>query len=198
MTVPEEVLSNPPYEPDVLQVIRNDHAEAAASLDRLADTKDSYERRHLFRDLARLLAVHEAAEEEVVYPVLARLGPEGARVRQQRLEEERQAKRLLARMMRWELVNPSSRHFVEAISELGQMVKAHAAAEESEVLPLLAQAEDDTKLRVLATVFDQAKKTAPTRPHPHGGERLPALLAGGPVLAVMDRVRDLGRRILVR
>ncbi|HZU73421.1 MAG TPA: hemerythrin domain-containing protein, partial [Acidimicrobiales bacterium] len=192
------VLSTPAYLPDICEVIRTDHSQTAADLERLVACVDSYERRHLFRALARRLAVHEGAEEEVVYPLLARMGGDADRIRQRRLEEEREAKVLLAAMMRRELLNPASRHFVADIEKLADMVRIHAAAEESEVLPLLAEAHDETKRRVLATLFDQAKATAPTRPHPHGPQALAGLLATGPVLAVVDRVRDLGRRVLVR
>ena len=101
-------------------------------------------------------------------------------------------------MLREELLNPAGRRFRRNLELLHARVRAHAAAEEAEVLPLLAEAEGDTKLRVMATLFDRAKATAPTRPHPHGPDRLGGLLATGPVLAVVDRFRDLGRRLITR
>lgn len=198
MTVPEEVLQREPYGPDLAEVVRQDHAQVSGVLARLVDVRDSDERREVFRDVARRLSVHEAAEEEVVYPYLAGLGPEASEVRDRRLDEERQAKRLLARMLREELMNPAGRRFRRNIELLHALVRAHAAAEEAEVLPFLTAGEGDTKLRVLATMFDQAKATAPTRPHPHGPDRLGGQLATGPVLAVVDRVRDAGRRLIAR
>jgi hemerythrin superfamily protein len=198
MTVPEDVLRKEPYGPDLVEVVRRDHSEMAGALARLLEVRDPDERRQGFRAVARQLSVHEAAEEEVVYPYLAGLGPEAGEVRSRRLEEERQSKRLLARMLREELLNPAGRRFRHNLELLHALVRAHAAAEEAEVLPLLAGAEGDTKLRVLATMFDQAKATAPTRPHPHGPDRLGGLLATTPVLAVVDRVRDLGRRVIAR
>jgi hemerythrin superfamily protein len=196
MTVPEEVLQREPYGPDLVEVIREDHSQASDALAHLLEVRDAGERRELFRAVVRQLSVHEAAEEEVVYPHLGGLGPEAVEVRSRRLEEERQAKRLLARMLRQELLNPAGLRFRRNLERLHSLVRAHAAAEEAEVLPLLTGAEGDTKLRLLATLFDQAKATAPTRPHPHGPDRLGGLVVTAPVLAVVDRVRDYGRRLI--
>lgn len=198
MTIPEEVLQKEPYGPDLLEVIRQDHSEAAGALAHLADVGDTGERRRLFRQVARQLAVHEAAEEQIVYPLIARRGAAGTEIRQRRLAEEKEAKRLLARMLRQELLNPGGRRFRANLEQLEKMVRAHAAAEEAEVLPLVAEEENDTRLRILATLFDQAKSASPTRPHPHGPDHLPGLVATGPVLAVVDRLRDAGRRLVAR
>lgn len=198
MTVPEEVLSRPPYEPDLIEAVREDHSRARDLLVSLAEAPTPYDRRRLFRELSRKLAVHEAAEEQIVYPMLASYGEEYARRREARLAEEREAKRLLARMSRQELLNPAGRGFARNIEQLVAMVNAHAAAEEAEVLPVFQERENDTKLRILATLFDQAKVTSPTRAHPHGPDHLPGLLATGPVLAVVDRIRDRARSLVAR
>lgn len=198
MTVPEEVLQKPPYAPDLVETVRTDHQRARDMLADLRGAPGPAERRRLFRELSRALAVHEAAEEEIVYPLLASYGEGGPAVRAARLAEEREAKRLLTRMSRQELINPASPRFSRNIEELDRMVQAHAAAEEAEVLPFFTERESDTKLRILATAFDEAKATAPTRAHPRGPDHLPGLLATAPVLAVVDRLRDFARNRISR
>jgi hypothetical protein len=43
-----------------------------------------------------------------------------------------------------------------------------------------------------------AKKVAPTHPHPHAPNSPPGNLAVGPVLALVDRVRDAAQSALDR
>jgi len=54
------------------------------------------QKRDAFEDLVRLLAVHETAEEEVVHPLSRRFADAGDALVDDRLDEERQAKEMLA------------------------------------------------------------------------------------------------------
>src|SRR5579885_1478577 len=49
-----------------------------------------------FCELRRLLAVHETAEEEIVYPALKAQGEQGQKVAEERKQEESKAKQVLA------------------------------------------------------------------------------------------------------
>ena len=66
-------------------------------------------RRESFEPLVRLLAVHETAEEMVVYPALRTAGDEGRRIAEARLAEEDEAKKVLADLEKLDRPPRSSR-----------------------------------------------------------------------------------------
>ena len=76
---------------------------------------------------------------------------------------------------------------------LGQFIRAgreHIAFEEARVWPGLRSALTSTEAEELGEKLEQAKKTAPTRPHP-GTPPSPGVLKSiGPVVAVADKARD--------
>jgi hemerythrin superfamily protein len=143
--------------------------------------------------LVRLLAVHETAEEEILYPTVRSKGGDGAKaIVEQRLAEEDEAKKLLVEM---EKLGPSGNGFGEKLAKLQQAVTAHAEAEEKEVLPLLKDV-DEQMMHALATAYQAAKVLAPTHPHKMAPESAVANMAVGPVVAIVDRTRDLIRDVM--
>ena len=183
---------------DVIELLVAEHAVIRAGFDAVVHEWESFARRDRFESLARLLAQHEIAEEEAVYPVLGQLGPEGREVRDALLAAERRGKVLLAGAIRQSFWRPGSRRFKATVVKLRDAVEAHAAREEQVAFPLLRRRVNDTKLQMMASWLRQAEALAPTRPHPHGPERLFALVAIGPILALVDHGRDRARRLLER
>ncbi len=187
-----------PNQPDVIAVLTADHEAVRAAFAQLRRTFEVRTRRQRFEEIARELARHETAEEEAVYPVLGQLGETGKRVRDAMLDEERLASRLIAQALRISLVRPGSRQFRHLVAEIGDAVERHAAHEEEIVFPLLARTQDQAKLDMMAVWVKNAKEIGPLRPHPHAPRNLAGLLASAPVVATLDRMRDLGRRLLER
>ena len=76
---------------------------------------------------------------------------------------------------------------------LGQFITAgreHIAFEETRVWPGLRSALTSTEAEELGEKLEQAKKTAPTRPHP-GTPPSPGVLSStGPIAAIADKARD--------
>ena len=145
-----------------------------------------------FECLVRLLAVHETAEEEVIYPALRSIGEEGERIAEARKAEEAEAKRTLSDL---EELGVEGRGFALQFQAFRSDVLAHAEAEEQQVFPLLRRSLDADKLESLRTAVERAEKMAPTHPHPHGPESAIGNLVVGPFVAVADRVRDAIRNI---
>src|SRR4051812_42270614 len=83
-----------------------------------------------FEAVVRLLAVHETAEEEVVYPVVKRKVPNGDAIVKARREEEDRAKKALSGL---EKIDPASDDFMPLFTQVKQMVDEHASNEEREV-----------------------------------------------------------------
>ncbi|MFP5376464.1 MAG: hemerythrin domain-containing protein [Acidimicrobiia bacterium] len=140
-----------------------------------------------FECLVRLLAVHETAEEEVVYPALRSVGAEGERVAEARTAEEDEAKKALSGL---EGLGVDGEGFAARFQAFRADVVAHAEAEEREVFPLLRRSLDGDKLDRMRRALEAAEKMAPTHPHPHAPESALGNLVVGPFVAIADRVRD--------
>jgi hemerythrin superfamily protein len=144
-------------------------------------------RSEAFECLVRLLAVHETAEEEVVYPALRRTGPEGEQVAEARKAEEDEAKTLLSDLER---TGVDGADFDAKLQTFRVAVLAHAESEEREVFPLLRRSLDPDTLQAMRSSLEAAEAMAPTHPHPHGPESAVGNMVVGPFVAVVDKVRD--------
>lgn len=148
---------------------------------------DGARRREQFADLVRLLAVHEAAEEELVHPMARKGGVVPDLVLEARLDEERLAKRHLAELHDMGTEHP---HFAAGLERLRSMVLEHAELEEREEFPAMRQAIPPGQLVELAERVRWAEKLAPTRPHPNTPTSAAGARITGPPVAVFDRIRD--------
>ena len=144
-------------------------------------------RKDTFECLVRLLAVHETAEEEVVYPALRGTGPEGEQIAEARKAEENEAKTMLSDL---EKLGVDGQGFDAQLETFRLAVLAHAENEEREVFPRLRQSLDAEKLLSMRSALESAEAMAPTHPHPHGPESALGNILVGPFVAVVDKVRD--------
>jgi len=144
-------------------------------------------RKEAFEALVRLLAVHETAEEEIVYPALSSVDDDGDAIAATRKAEEDQAKKDLVDLER---MGPASPDFEIAFKSFKSSVDAHASSEESEVFPLLVSSFDEGRLQQMANALRVAEQVAPTHPHKMAPESAVGNLVVGPFVAVVDRVRD--------
>lgn len=147
-------------------------------------------RAEAFQPLIRLLAVHETAEEMVIYPALTFAGSDAVAVIRARKSEEDRAKKALARLER---MDASSSAFLRSLREFRDEVLEHASAEEREVLPILVERRRDHELRGMDMAFNVAQLVAPTHAHRFAPESLTGNLLLGPMVAMVDRVRDAVR-----
>lgn len=138
-----------------------------------------------FNELRRMLAVHETAEEEVVYPALRAAGADD--IVQARLAEEAQAKDTLADL---EKMGTSAPEFSGALAAFEKDVLAHAAAEEQEIFPRLRREFDADQRRQMTQAVRAAEAFAPTHAHKNAPVSATGNLIVGPFVALVDRVRD--------
>ena len=76
---------------------------------------------------------------------------------------------------------------------LGKFITAgreHIAFEETQVWPGLRAALTEAQAATLGGQVEQAKKTAPTRPHPGTPASPGVLKSAGPIAAAADKARD--------
>ena len=172
---------------DVVTRVRRQHD----TIRRLFDDVEAAlpaQRAEAFQPLVRLLAVHETAEEMVVYPALLLAGSEARAVVRARRIEEDEAKKQLAEL---EGLDAGSRQFLAQLRAFRMEVEAHADAEEAEVLPLLDEHRAAHELRLMDLWFVAAETVAPTHAHRFAPESATGNLLLGPAVALVDRVRDL-------
>lgn len=167
---------------DVVALLQAQHDQIRALLIQLEDEPDT----DTFQWLVRLLAVHETAEEQVIYPYLADHVEGAADVVAARRDEEREGKEALAQL---EKMDVPSADFAAGFSDLHEAVDRHAAAEEAEVFPLL-RGLDPPRRTQMAESFRLVESVAPTHPHPHSPDGPLGNLLVGSFAAISDRVRD--------
>lgn len=173
---------------DVVAILREQHRSVRRLMSSITSAAPGA-RGDSFEPLVRLLAVHETAEEMVVYPALRkRAGDEGARIAEARKQEEDQAKKTLSDL---EKLDPSSDAYLRMFETFSAAVEEHASAEEEEVFPLLARTTDAEVLRDLGGQLQVAEGIAPTHPHKNAPESAVGNMLVGPFVSMVDRVRDL-------
>jgi hypothetical protein len=170
---------------DVIGFLKSQHQQLRGMFDEVASTSGP-ERSKALRALRRMLAIHEAAEEQVIHPAARRGLPGGELLVENRLREEREAKRVLAELEQLEIDSPE---FDRKLGELKTKILAHADAEEREEFDRLPSWLDARRLARMRAMVVFAQKVAPT--HPHAGiESAAANMIVGPFAAIIDRARD--------
>jgi hemerythrin superfamily protein len=173
-----------------VEIVLEQHQQVRTLFSRLEGSAGD-EKRDVFDELLRLLAVHETAEEMVIYPALRR-APGGDEIASARTEEENAAK---SRLSDLESMGVEHDGFDAALQEFRRLVLDHAAREEQEALPVVAEHTDADQLRRMGAAFVVAETMAPTHPHPHAPESAVGNLLTGPFVGMVDRVRDAVRAV---
>ncbi|HWC09904.1 MAG TPA: hemerythrin domain-containing protein [Acidimicrobiales bacterium] len=171
---------------DVVDVLLTQHNEARSLVGQIRGTT-SEAKKGSFDRLVNLLAVHETAEEMVVYPVVRSSGPDGDRLADARTAEESEAKDALSDLEKTDVNSPE---FDTKLQVFEQLLEVHAGNEEQEIFPLLRASQSPEQLAKMAEALQAAERVAPTHPHPHGPQSAVGNVVVGPFVAVVDRVRD--------
>jgi len=181
----KDIAGSVPENADAIEILIAQHNQIK-QLFVLVESSEGDERQREFDHLRALLAVHETAEEEVVRPVTRSSVPNGEAVADARIEEENEAKEVLAKL---EKLGTGSSEFMPTFLELKKSVLAHAETEEHEEFPALRASQSADELRQMGKRIKIAEKMAPTHPHPSVKSTTANYLAG-PFAAMVDRVRD--------
>jgi hemerythrin superfamily protein len=173
-------------EQNVVNLLKDQHDDIRQLFQAVAESSGEA-RREAFEPLVRLLAVHETAEEMVVYPTLHNDGEDAKRVADARIEEEDEAKKMLAEL---EKLEPDSAEFDAKFIAFRTAVEEHAASEEREVFPLLERITDAEELDRMASALELAEGVAPTHAHKTAPTSALGNMLVGPFVAMVDRTRD--------
>ncbi|WP_328602731.1 hemerythrin domain-containing protein [Nocardia terrae] len=171
---------------DALELLLRQHEQIKALFGETLDASEPKDREAKFRQLRRLLAVHETAEEQIIHPRARKEIEDGSTVVDARLSEEHEAKQQLAELESFDIDSPE---FEKKLAQLREDVLAHAEHEEQEEFSQLRGELEPRQLQAMRRAVEIAESLAPTRPHP-GVESVEANLLAGPFAAMLDRARD--------
>ncbi len=131
---------------------------------------------------------HEAIEEQYFWPLVRRRVQNGPRLADLAVSQEQDVKRLL------DLLEKSGEDAV-LLRQVITTTRAHIDFEETQVWPGAQLALSEQELGDLGAQLEQAKRLAPTRPHPHMPCTPEVLKVAAPIAGAADRIRDaLGGR----
>lgn len=174
---------------DAISLLTGDHrtVDGLFSQYEQLSAADTDRKRELVDQVIRELSVHAAVEEQLLYPFLRDEVPDGSDLADEGIQEHQEAKELLA-----ELQDMDSSHaeFDTTVGRLISDVRHHVEEEEQQFFPSLRDVTTQEQLVDLGRKLEQAKSTAPTRPHPHAPSSRAGHLAADPAAAAVDRARD--------
>jgi len=182
--------------PNVFDVLSKDHEQVKHMLTEFeagptAATGATENELVLRKKMAEELIVdesrHEAVEEMYFWPAVRERIPGGDQLAGKATGQEQEAKEVLAKLDKLDADNPE---FEALLGEFITAGREHIAFEETQVWPALRSALTEAETVELGDKLTEAKKTAPTRPHPHTPPTPGVLKTAGPAAAAVDRARD--------
>jgi hemerythrin superfamily protein len=174
---------------DAVALLKNDHRMMKGLFKKFEATRNATAKGRIRDDIVKELSIHASIEEELLYPAADKRARQKGLVLES-LEEHHLVKVLLAEI---DGMNPEDERFEAKVHVLMENVMHHAQEEEKELLPKVRQVLSRSELIELGEQMEQAKKRAPTRPHPKAPDTPPGIQVAGPVSAVMDSVKDVLR-----
>lgn len=185
---------------DIFSRIERDHRKIIGILDALEteveDEKHASAARRR-RKLAQQLVIeesrHEAAEEMYLWPAVRETMDAGRGRAESGVRQECVAKRMLQRLDKSvSRIRDGSPEFVEnLLPSLSEALRDHIAYEESNVLPRLRLSLAEASAAHLGVMYEKAKSSGPTRPHPMTPPLPGVLRTVGKAAAALDVTRDL-------
>jgi hemerythrin superfamily protein len=170
---------------DAIELLRCDHDEMRRLLSALEDGPAAAQLGGLIPHLVIAVSGHEAIEEQYFWPLVRRRVQNGPRLADEAVGQEQEVKRLLDL-----LEKPGSGDAAALLRQVIAITKAHIDFEETQVWPGVRLALSEQELGDLGDQLEQARRLAPTRPHPHMPCTPEVLKVAAPIAGAADRIRD--------
>ncbi|HEX3621587.1 MAG TPA: hemerythrin domain-containing protein [Acidimicrobiales bacterium] len=172
---------------DAITLLKQDHKTVEAIFKQFEKATQPAQQRNLARRVIEELSVHAAIEEMIFYPAVRERVPTTQETVLESLEEHHIVKWTLSEL---EDLKPDDERFKAKMTVLIESVRHHVKEEEQELFPEVRKAIGRKDMAELGDALEQAKKTAPTRPHPKAPDTPPGNLVAGPAAAVVDKVKQ--------
>jgi hemerythrin superfamily protein len=174
---------------DAITLLKNDHRTIERLFKQFEKAGDRayVTKRGIVDRIIEELSVHAAAEEQIFYPVARGSVPDTEDITLESLEEHQVVKWLLAELVD---MDPAHERFDAKVSVLIANTRHHVHEEETEFFPKVRAHLGRNDLAELGEAVADAKKVAPTRPHPRMPDTPPGNVVTGAILGVVDQVGD--------
>jgi hemerythrin-like domain-containing protein len=181
----------------VFEVLSQDHEEVKQMLAELekrpiaaatgAGGNQLAERKKMVEKLIISESKHEAVEEMYFWPVVRERVADGDQLADIATGQEQEAKEVLNQL---DKLDADQAEFETLLTGFITAGREHISYEENTVWPPLRRAISEEEAAELGDKIQEAKKTAPTRPHPNTPPKPGMLKGAGPAVAAADRLRD--------
>ena len=174
---------------DAITLLKDDHKTVEALFKRFEKAGDQayVEKRQIADRICEELSKHAAIEEMLFYPVTRATVPETEDIALESLEEHHIVKWVLSEI---DAMDPADERFDAKVTVLIENVRHHVKEEEEEYFPMVRAELGRKALGELGDAMVEAKKTAPTHPHPRSPDTPPGNVVAGNAAGVMDRLGD--------
>ena len=174
---------------DAISLLKDDHKTVERLFKQFGKAGDSayVEKRAIVDRIIEELSIHAAVEEMLFYPVARATVPQTEDVALESLEEHHIVKWVLSEL---ETMPADAERFDAKVTVLIENVRHHVKEEETEFFPMVRDELGRSALSDLGDAMNEAKKTAPTHPHPQSPDSPPANFVVGTAAGVVDRISD--------
>jgi hemerythrin-like domain-containing protein len=182
---------------DAIAELKRDHRKVEQLFKRFEKAGDSAHRtkRAIADSVIEELSRHAEIEELVMYPAIRREGRNAEANVLEALEEHHSVKLTLREL---EHLDESHERFDAKMTVLIEHVRHHVTEEEQELFPKVRKELSRQRLWELGAELRDARPRVPTRPHPASPDEPPANALIGSAVAVIDRARTVGQRVVDR
>ena len=174
---------------DAITLLREDHKTVEQLFKRYEKAGDRayVEKRQIVDRIIEELSIHAAIEEQVFYPVARATVANTEDIALESLEEHHIVKWLLSELVD---LDPTAERFDAKVTVLMENVRHHVEEEQTDFFPKVRDGLSRTALADLGEALAEAKKSAPTHPHPRSPDTPPGNSVVGTISGVIDRVGD--------
>ncbi|MEU3513648.1 hemerythrin domain-containing protein [Streptomyces longwoodensis] len=173
---------------NVIDELMTDHREVEELFGRIEALPSGDRKRKVYAEQAVMeLVRHSVAEEMYLYPAVREHVAGGDALADKELEDHAEAEQLMKDLESCEADDPE---FDRLMTRLMTEIRAHVADEEGNLFVRLRASCPPEALDQLGDKVRQAKKVAPTRPHPAAPDHPPANKMLAPGAGLVDRLRD--------
>ena len=171
--------------PDAITVLTADHRTVESLFSKVEGQANP--KTDVVNEIVKELSIHDAIEKEYLYPTVRDKVSSGNGMADHSIEEhDNVAETLLA----IDKADAGSGEQAQLLTQLIQMVTSHVEEEEQQIFPAMRTSMSQTELDELGDKLKTAKKTAPTRPHPHAPSEGLGTKVAGAMSAPLDKARD--------
>ena len=180
---------------DAITLLKQDHKTVNALFKRFEKLGDgaTSTKKDIANQVVKELSIHAAVEELVFYPAVKGISDDLKDHVLESLEEHHVVKWLCSEI---DDMSPEHERFDAKMTVLIENVRHHVEEEEQEFFPQVRESLGRKTLAELGDLLEQAKKTAPTRPHPKAPDEPPANAITSLVAGLIDRARQAGMEVL--